>query len=107
MYISGNTGKAILKTILARHVPEKLFLRPKRGFGMPVEHWFRGALRPLLLKYTSAKRIRQRGLFHPNPIENAVRQHLSGRRNFARKLYAMVAFEVWADRFFGESVPLA
>ncbi len=100
-------GKAILKKILARHVPEKLFLRPKRGFGMPVEHWFRGALRPLLLKYTGAKRIQQRGLFHPKPIEKAVRQHLSGRRNFARKLYAMVAFEVWADRFFGEGVSLA
>jgi len=46
-------------------------------------------------------------LFHPRPIENAARQHLSGRRNFARKLYAMVAFEIWADRFFGEGVSLA
>jgi asparagine synthase (glutamine-hydrolysing) len=100
-------GKTILKKILARHVPEKLFLRPKRGFGLPVEQWFRGALRPLLLQYTSAKRIQQRGLFHPQPIEEAVRLHLSGRRNFARKLYAIVAFEVWADRFFGEGVPLA
>jgi hypothetical protein len=64
-------------------------------------------LRPLLLKYTTSKRIQQRGLFHPKPIEDAVWQHLSGRRNFARKLYAIVAFEVWADRFFGEGVSLA
>ncbi|HEU0039198.1 MAG TPA: hypothetical protein VFR76_07985, partial [Verrucomicrobiae bacterium] len=63
--------------------------------------------RPLLLKYTSAKRIQHRGLFHPKPIEDAVRQHLSGRRNFARKLYAMVAFEAWADHFFGEGASLA
>jgi asparagine synthase (glutamine-hydrolysing) len=100
-------GKAILRKILARYVPEELFLRPKRGFGLPVEQWFRGALRPLLLKYTSAKRIQQRGLFRPRPIEHAVRQHLSGRRNFARKLYAMVAFEAWADHFFGEGTSLA
>ena len=100
-------GKAILKKILARYVPEKLFLRPKRGFGLPVEQWFRGGLRPLLLHYTGAKRIQQRGLFRPEPIEQAVRQHLSGRRNFARKLYALVAFEVWADRFFGQGVSLA
>jgi hypothetical protein len=30
-----------------------------------------------------------------------VQEHLSGRRNFARKLHAIVAFEIWADRFFG------
>jgi asparagine synthase (glutamine-hydrolysing) len=100
-------GKAILKKILANYVPEELFLRPKGGFGLPVEAWFRGDLRPLLLKYTSPERIRRRGLFRPEPIERAVRQHLSGRRNFARKLYAIVAFEVWADRFSGEGVPLA
>jgi asparagine synthase (glutamine-hydrolysing) len=74
---------------------------------MPVEQWFRGDLRPLLLKYTSAKRIERRGLFNPQPIAQAVQQHLSGQRNFARKLYAIVAFEVWADRFFGEGVSLA
>jgi len=100
-------GKAILRRILANYVPEELFHRPKGGFGLPVEAWFRGDLRPLLLKYTNPARIRQRGLFRSEPIEQAVQQHLSGRRNFARKLYAIVAFEVWADRFFGERVALA
>jgi len=100
-------GKAILRRILANYVPEELFHRPKGGFGLPVEEWFRGDLRPLLLKYTNPARIRQRGLFCSEPIEQAVQQHLSGRRNFARKLYAIVAFEVWSDRFFGEGVALA
>ena len=71
--------KAILNKILARYVPEELFFRPKRGFGLPVAQWFRGDLRPLLLKYTSAKRIQHRGLFHPKPIEDAVR--LPAQRN--------------------------
>jgi asparagine synthase (glutamine-hydrolysing) len=100
-------GKVILRKLLARHLPEALFQRPKGGFGLPVEEWFRQDLRPLLLKYTSPERIRRRGLFHSEPITQAVQQHLSGRRNFARKLYAIVAFEVWADRFFGEGDALA
>lgn len=100
-------GKAILKRILANYVPEELFHRPKGGFGLPVEEWFREDLRSLLMKYTNPERIRKRGLFRPEPIEQAVQQHLSSRRNFARKLYAIVAFEVWADRFFGAGVPLA
>ena len=97
-----NGGKAILQELLARHVPKEFFLRPKQGFGMPVEQWFRGALRPLLLKHTDPARLRRQGLLNPEPIQNAVAQHLSGRRNFARKLYAIVAFEVWHAEFFGE-----
>ena len=100
-------GKRILKALLADYVPEELFLRPKQGFGMPIEQWFRGALRESLLRYSHPKRTRQRGLFNADMLNTVVRQHLEGRRNFARKLYAIVAFEVWADRFFGEGATLA
>jgi asparagine synthase (glutamine-hydrolysing) len=90
-------GKAILRRILARYVPEKLFDRPKSGFGMPIEHWYRGPLRSLLLEYTNPGRIKKRGLLHAAPLQRAVQAHLGGRRNFARKLHAIVAFEIWAD----------
>ena len=86
--------------ILARHLPEELFERPKRGFGMPIEQWYRGPLRNLLVEYTSAARVRNRGLLNNEALQSAVRDHLSGRRNFARKLHAIVAFEIWADRHF-------
>jgi asparagine synthase (glutamine-hydrolysing) len=55
-----------------------------------------------LLKHTDPVRLRRQGLLNPEPIQNAVAQHLSGRRNFARKLYAIIAFEVWHAEFFGE-----
>jgi asparagine synthase (glutamine-hydrolysing) len=99
-------GKNILRKLLARHVPEALFLRPKHGFGLPVAEWFRGALRPLLERQTAPNRLGRQGLFNAEPIARAVAQHLSGRRNFARKLHAIVAFEVWAERFFGADTTL-
>ncbi|PYJ01051.1 MAG: hypothetical protein DME25_19055 [Verrucomicrobia bacterium] len=68
--------------------------------------WFRGPLRHLLQRYTSAERIRRRGLLQPGTLSQVVQQHLSGRRNFGRKLYAIVAFEIWADRFFGPGTTL-
>ena len=96
-----NGGKDVLKRILEKHVPRALFERPKQGFGIPIEAWFRGPLRDVLLEYTSAERTRRRGLLHPEALASYVRAHLDGRRNFARKLHAVVAFEVWADCFFG------
>jgi asparagine synthase (glutamine-hydrolysing) len=100
-------GKQILKTMLAKRLPMDWFDRPKQGFGMPIEQWFRGELRSLLQRYTDPDRIRRRGLLRPEAVDRAVREHLSGRRNFARKLYAVVAFEIWADSFFGAGANLA
>jgi asparagine synthase (glutamine-hydrolysing) len=100
-------GKAILKHILGRRLPVELFKRPKQGFGMPLEQWFRGELKDVLLRSTAPDRIARRGLLKPEALERVVQAHLSGRRNFARRLYAVVAFELWADRFFGPGVTLA
>jgi asparagine synthase (glutamine-hydrolysing) len=100
-------GKSILKTMLAQRLPAALFERSKQGFGMPVDAWFRGSLRELLQRYASPDRIRQRGLLQVETVNLAVEQHLSGRRNFGRKLYALVAFEIWAEQFFGRNSRLA
>ena len=100
-------GKRILKHMLARRFPVEWFERPKQGFGMPVEQWFRGELRDCLTKYTDPARLKRRGLLNSDFIRGSVAAHLSGRRNFARKLYAIVSFEAWADRFFGEDAVLA
>jgi asparagine synthase (glutamine-hydrolysing) len=100
-------GKIILKQMLARRVPRRLFERPKHGFGMPVNDWYRGPLRHVLENYTSPSRIRNRGLLDAETVQSFVQSHLTGRRNFGRKLHAIVAFEIWADRFFGEREALA
>ena len=90
-------GKEILRQILEKHVPKVLFDRPKQGFGMPIDEWYRGPLRALLLEYTNPARTARRGLLNPAALQRTVDAHLTGRRNFARKLHAIVAFEVWAD----------
>lgn len=95
-------GKVLLKEMLARRMQRHLFERPKHGFGMPVDEWYRGPLRHVLEKYTSPQRIRNRGLLNAETLQRFVQSHVSGRRNFGRKLHAIVAFEIWADHFFGE-----
>jgi asparagine synthase (glutamine-hydrolysing) len=100
-------GKAVLKAMLALRLPPEWFERPKQGFGLPIEHWYRSELRDVLLRCTAPERIRRRGLLRPEVLSRYVQAHLGGRRNFARKLHAIVAFELWADRFFGPEQALA
>ncbi|MEY2487002.1 MAG: hypothetical protein QOH39_2650 [Verrucomicrobiota bacterium] len=100
--IRARPGKVILKEMLARRLPRRVFERPKHGFGMPIDDWYRGPLRQVLESYTSPDRIRRRGLLNAETLQGFVQSHLSGKRNFGRKLHAIVAFEIWADQFFGE-----
>jgi hypothetical protein len=74
---------------------------------MPIAEWYRGTLRAMLTRYTEPGRLRQRGVFDEASVRSMVGLHLGGRRNFARKLHAIVAFEIWADRFFGPDQALA
>jgi asparagine synthase (glutamine-hydrolysing) len=94
-------GKPILKEMLARRIPRALFERPKHGFGLPIDEWYRRPLRPVLQKYTSPERLEKRALLNSDEVQGYVQLHLSGSRNFGRKLHAIVAFEIWADEFFG------
>ena len=90
--------KRALRTLLSRHLPLEIFRGAKRGFGLPIDEWFRGGLRGALMKYTDVERLRKGGLVDPQAVARIRDDHLSGRRNYGRKLHALVAWEVWREK---------
>lgn len=44
--IQGHVGKVLLRRLLERYLPARLWERPKRGFAIPLGSWLRGELRP-------------------------------------------------------------
>ena len=95
------TGKYLLKKLLARYVPPELFQRPKTGFGVPIGEWFRSELKELLLDYLSAERLKQKGLFNPSFVEEKIKEHMSGRINHQYRLWSLLTWEMWHERWIG------
>ncbi|RME97556.1 MAG: asparagine synthetase B, partial [Alphaproteobacteria bacterium] len=99
MLTRGGKGKLMLRHLLARHVPEALFERPKAGFGVPIEHWLKGPLKEWAGDLLSPERLKREGYFDPAPVQQAWDEHQSGRANHAYRLWTILMFQSWRDHW--------
>jgi len=97
------TGKFLLKRLLGQYLPAHLIERPKMGFGVPIDRWFREELKDLLLDYLSPERLKKEGLFDHILVEKKLKEHLSGQINHHYRLWALLMWEMWRERWLGGS----
>ena len=88
-------GKALLRRVLARHVPPHLFEQPKTGFDPPIADWLRGPLRDWASELLDPARLRREGILEPTAIARVWSEHLSGRRNHDYRLWVVLMVESW------------
>jgi len=92
--------KIILRRAMTNRIPEIVLNRPKQGFSIPLKHWLRGPLRPLMTDLLSTDILRRRGYFQPECVSRWVEEHLSGRVNHSHRLWALMVFEFWQQHTF-------
>lgn len=93
--MAGGQGKAILKAALEPYLPREVLYRPKMGFGSPIDHWLRGALKRHAYDLLLAPEARRRGLFEPDFVRTLLDEHASGARLHHPKLWALLMLESW------------
>jgi asparagine synthase (glutamine-hydrolysing) len=95
MKLKGGVSKWILREVLYRHVPKELIERPKMGFGVPIDSWLRGPLRPWAEVLLDEKLLAQQGYLNVTKVQTVWKEHLSGRRNWQYQLWAVLMFQAW------------
>lgn len=94
MRIRDGQSKWPLRQVLDRYVPRALMDRPKSGFGLPIDDWLRGALKPWaeeLIADPLAAAFLDRDL-----IDRRWKDHQASRRNNAYLLWDVLMFVDWA-----------
>jgi asparagine synthase (glutamine-hydrolysing) len=92
-------GKRILRKTFADLLPEAIQNRSKMGFGVPLDHWFRGPLAGLAREVLLDSKSLQRGLFRAEAVRNLIEEHVAGRFNHAYRLWALLVLELWQQRW--------
>ncbi len=97
--VHGLETKWIFKRTMERLLPRENIYRPKEGFSIPIKLWLRQELRSLLLDKLHDQRLRKGGLFSPQVVNQLVRDHLSGRKNYSHQLWSLLVFEMWREKY--------
>jgi asparagine synthase (glutamine-hydrolysing) len=97
--LRGLTTKYLLKRFLRKLLPAENLQRRKMGFGVPISHWFRGALQPFLRETILSEKALNRGLFRPQEIKRLVDLHTRSERDYSQQLWTLLMLELWFNKF--------
>jgi asparagine synthase (glutamine-hydrolysing) len=90
--------KPLLRNLLRRRLPGAIADRPKRGFEIPVDSWFREpATESMRQKMVTGALIGRLGLSAP-AIQGVIDRHRGGE-DLGRKLWTLLTLELWAERY--------
>ncbi|MCB2100933.1 MAG: amidotransferase 1, exosortase A system-associated [Rhodobacterales bacterium] len=98
-------GKYVFKKAMESMLPHDVLYRPKMGFAVPLDHWFRGPLKERVREAVTGRTLADSGLFDQKFLTTLVDQHQSGISNHTAVLWALVMFESFLKETTGMAGP--
>jgi asparagine synthase (glutamine-hydrolysing) len=98
MKIYKNEQKFILKEILNKYVPKKLYERPKMGFGIPLENWLKGPLRDWCEDLLTESKIEQDGFLNSKLIKKTWNEFTQSKNNHQYRIWNVLMFQSWLEQ---------
>lgn len=103
--LNGRKGKQILVETFQDLLPKSIQTRRKMGFGVPLDHWFRGPLRSMLTDTLLSSRSLSRGYFEPAAVRRMVEEHTTSKWDHSARLWLLLVFELWHQKFVDSPTP--
>jgi asparagine synthase (glutamine-hydrolysing) len=97
--LHGLVKKYIFKHAVAGLLPDVLINRRKMGFGVPIDHWFRGELGGFASDVLLSRASIERGYFRPEVVRRLLEEHVAGIRAWHYQLWNLLVLELWHRAF--------
>lgn len=97
--LQGGEPKHLLKRALAGVLPSAILRRPKQPFAAPVCAWLSNGLADVARRTVLESRLRERGLFHYDMIEDLFEEAVAGRTQADVKVWTLISLSAWYDHW--------
>jgi asparagine synthase (glutamine-hydrolysing) len=95
--VRGGTTKWVVKEVARRYLPDEIVDRPKSGFKVPLDAWFRGdgGLRDMAADMLTGPSSFVADVLDRDAVRGLLAAHDSGDRNEQPRLWTLLSLEVW------------
>jgi asparagine synthase (glutamine-hydrolysing) len=87
--------KWVLRQLAMRYLPPNAVRRPKIGFKVPLDSWFRGAMLPIVRHALLGDDSFVAAELKRPAIERLVDRHVAGVANEELRIWTLLSLEVW------------
>ncbi|MEW6769034.1 MAG: asparagine synthase (glutamine-hydrolyzing) [Pseudomonadota bacterium] len=91
----GVTGKYLLKRAAERFFPRAFLDRKKLGFGIPLQKWLEGPLRPLVRDLLDSNEALSGAGLDGKQVRRIVREFYEGKHERVGQVWALLSLELW------------
>jgi len=95
MRVHGRITKWLLREAMKRMLPVEILDRPKVGFRVPVNEWFRGPMREFVYDHLTGPDSRTACYYNGPALSKVLSDHIKGRQNHEKLLWCLVNLEIW------------
>ena len=92
---AGGELKHLPRALLGEFIPQSLWDRPKKGFSVPLNIWFRTVLKEWAYDELGSRDHHLCEWLDPTEIQTLFNDHVSGRRNAGRLIWACLQLAGW------------
>ena len=94
--VNNSNQKIILKKILKKYLPENLFIRPKKGFSIPLNDWLNNDLKDLVCTTLNQIKLKDQGILNHKNINNLISNKTITNYYL---VWNLIIFQIWYDDF--------
>lgn len=93
--LKGFTTKYILKKLMQKYLPKNIVYRKKKGFGVPLSHWFMNEL------YEKTKELFQTPdpFFKTDALLKLLEEHKEKKYDHRKKLFTILILKLWLNKW--------
>ncbi|MBI3756927.1 MAG: asparagine synthase (glutamine-hydrolyzing) [Deltaproteobacteria bacterium] len=92
-------SKYLLRQFCGSLLPPSVLQKRKQGFAIPADRWFQHELRVAAEEILLDRRTVARGYFRKEALQQLLRHHATGQRDYSAWIWCLIVLEMWFRMF--------